>query len=460
MRRRLLGSYLTITAVTLLVLIYPLGRIFASHEQDRLLRDIEHDVAAVASLSEDSLERGARPELGGLFEAYTKDPGGRIVIVDRQGVVVADSGPDQTLGTSFANRPEIASAIGGERTEGRRYSETAQSDLVFVAAPVASGGRVHGAVRITYPSSTLDSRIRSAWLGLGLLSVVVVIVVTGVGLALTRLVTTPVERLEDAAHRIAGGDLSARAPVDKGAPELRELAAVFNESVQRQQDLLEAQRAFVGDASHQIRTPLAALRLQLENLESVAPLELQPAIATARSETARLGRISEGLLALTRATGNAAPCRAIDLASVIAERQVVWAPIAAEEAVAIECEHPDHLWVMTPPEALEQIIDNLVDNALDVSPPETTVTVSARPAGDRAELHVTDDGPGLSDEQRARAFDRFWRGPQARPGGTGLGLAIVAQLVAACGGTAELRSRPEGGLDAVITLRRAELPES
>ncbi len=450
MRRRLLASYLTITVVTLLLLMVPLGRTFASRERDRLLRDIEHDATVVASLAEDALEQNVRPDISSTLSAYAADPGGRIVVVDIDGLSVADSDKDTPLGTSFRNRPEINKAIQGRRAEGRRHSRTLNGDLYFVATPVASGGVVHGAVRITYPSSTLDNRVRSVWLGLAALGGVVAAVVTLVGLVLAGLVTRPVDRLKQAAKEIADGDLSARAPTDSGAPELRELALVFNETAARQQELLEAQREFVGDASHQLRTPLAAIRLQLENIEAVVPIEVQPAIAAVRSETARLSRISEGLLALTKAD-KPPEIRATDLAAVLAERDAMWTPIAENAGVRLVVSSQP-LWVDATPGALEQILDNLIDNALDVAPVGSDVEVTARTVDDRVELHVTDHGPGLSADQRQRAFDRFWRGPSAEPGGSGLGLAVVASLAAQSGGRAELRAGEGGGLDAVVVL--------
>lgn len=460
MKARLLASYLTITLITLVVLVYPLGRTFSALERDRLTRDIEHDATVVAGLSEDSLERGARPDLGSVLTSYAKDPGGRIVVVDRNGDSVADSDTASPLGTSFSNRPEISTAIAGGRAEGRRHSNTLGGDLLYVAVPVASSGVVHGAVRITYPSSTLDQRVRAMWLGLALLSIVVAVTVTGVGLALARLVTKPVDRLEDAARRIAAGDVAARAPTDSGAPELRELASVFNETAAKQQQVLEAQRDFVGDASHQLRTPLAALRLQLENIESVAPIDLQPAIASARAETARLGRISEGLLALTRATASSPIRHPTDLAAVARNRSDVWRPIAEESGAMLRCDVPEGVWVSAPPGALEQILDNLIDNAIEASSAGSSVEVSVRSVADTAELHVTDQGSGLSDEQRARALDRFWRGPGAPAGGTGLGLAIVAQLATQCGGSAVLEAADPRGVDAVVVLPVVTAPRS
>lgn len=459
MRRRLLASYLTITAMTLLVLVYPLGQVFASRERDRLLRDIEHDATVVASLAEDALEKGVRPDIDALLVAYGGDPGGRIVVVGRDGRSVADSETPVELGVDFTNRPEVAMAINGRRAEGSRRSDTLGTDLMYVAVPVASSGVVHGAVRITYPSSTLDQRVRSVWFGLLALSVLVAGIVTGAGFALARLVTGPVDQLEDAARRIAAGDLSARAPTDQGVPELRELASTFNDTAARLQQLLDAQQAFVADASHQLRTPLAALRLQLENLESVAPADLQPALASARAETARLGRISEGLLALSRSAGADPAREPVDVAAVAMDREQRWGPVATDVGVRLEISAPAPAWASASRGALEQILDNLIDNALDVAPAGSVVEVLVSSARDLVTLHVVDHGPGMSDAQRARAFDRFWRGPEAAPGGTGLGLAIVAQLATRCGGEAELRNVPGGGLDAVVILRATDPDE-
>jgi signal transduction histidine kinase len=451
-RARLLVGYLTVTIFTLAVLVYPLGRTFASRERDRLLRDIEHDGLVVASLSEDALERGEHPDVDALLASYARDPGGRIVIVDHAGVSVADSDTPGQAGVDFTNRPEIVTAINGSRAEGSRHSDTLGADLVYVAVPVASSGIVHGAVRVTYPSSTLDARVRTVWERLLALSGVVIVLVAGLGFLLARSVTRPVDRLARTARRVAAGELSARAPTDRGAPELRELSAVFNDTAARLAEMLASQEAFVADASHQMRTPLAALRLQLENLESRAPVDLQPALAALRAETARLSRISEGLLALTRTAGGAARVEATDVASVAAERQRIWEPVAHESRVTLELAAPPHAWALAVAGALEQILDNLVANALEVAPAGSTVRITVGVTHGVVELHVLDEGSGLAVDDRERAFDRFWRGPGAPPGGTGLGLAIVAQLASRSGGTAELRPGPDGGIDAVVRL--------
>jgi signal transduction histidine kinase len=111
---------------------------------------------------------------------------------------------------------------------------------------------------------------------------------------------------------------------------------------------------------------------------------------------------------------------------------------------------------MATPGHLEEVLDNLISNALRASPPKTAVRIDAAAKDDQVELHVVDQGPGMTAEERARAFDRFWRAPRNRQQpGSGLGLAISKRLMAADGGDVDLREAPEGGTDAVIRLQRA-----
>jgi signal transduction histidine kinase len=450
--RRLLATYLTITAFVLAAVVIPLGRTFDDREQDHLLFDIERDAQAVASLSEDALEAGEAPPIGATLADYA-DTGGRIVVVDSRGISVADSDRPGAEPRDFSTRPEFAAALDGERTSGTRASETLANELMYVALPVASGGVVHGAVRVSYPTSTLDARVMSMWLRLGLLSLVVLVAVTAVGVVLARSVTRPVRRLRRAATGLAGGDLAVRVQLDGGAPELRDLADTFNATAERLAQLVESQRRFVADASHQLRTPLTALRLRLETLAPAVAPAARPKLDAAVAETERLARLVQSLLVLART--DADPVRVdVDLAAIVAERAESWGPAAQDGDVTLIPDSPvPPTRVRAVPGALEQILDNLVSNALDVAPPGTTVTLHVARAAHRVELHVIDQGPGMSAETREQAFERFWRPPRATGQGFGLGLAIVRQLAIACGGGVRLDPGPAGrGTDAVVQL--------
>jgi signal transduction histidine kinase len=450
---RLLATYLTITAFVLAVVVVPLGLVFTDRENDRLVFDIERDAQAVASLVEDALEAGSAPSIENVLADYA-DTGGRIVVVDTEGVSVADSDRPAGDRRDFSTRPEFAAALDGRRTSGTRDSETAGTGLLYVAAPVASGGVVHGAVRVTYPTSAVDARVSSMWLRLGALSAVVLVTVALVGMVLARSVTRPVRRLEGAARQLAGGDLTARVEVGDGAPELRALADTFNLMADRLAHLVASHRRFVADASHQLRTPLTALRLRLETLEPDIPPAAGPKLQAAVAETDRLTRLVDSLLVLARSDAATAEISVVDLQAVAAERAAAWQPVARERGVEVTVDQPGPTPVRAPPGALEQILDNLLSNALDVAPPGTAVAVRIVEAAPWIELYVTDQGPGMPPDVREHAFERFWRAPGATGKGFGLGLAIVEQLARSCGGEACLDPGPDGhGLDAVVRLR-------
>jgi signal transduction histidine kinase len=269
-----------------------------------------------------------------------------------------------------------------------------------------------------------------------------------------RRLALPMTLLADRAERLGAGE-SRIQPLHSGIAELDQVSEVLARSAQRLTKSLASERDFAADASHQLRTPLTALRLRLENLEATMPPAAAGDLRAAAAETGRLARLVDGLLALAHA--EAAPSRreVVDLAAVVADRQAAWAPLAAEQDVELTVQPGPTAPVWAVPGAVEQVLDNLLENALRFAPVGSSIELAVRQAEGWVELRVTDQGPGMPAEQRERAFDRFWRGPATDREGTGLGLAIVRQLLEASGGTAELHPNPDGGLDAVARLRPA-----
>jgi signal transduction histidine kinase len=455
MTRRLLLSYLTITAFVLLILEVPLAITFERSERNRLESAVEHDADSLASFSEDRLEGHPSSDVQRYAVRYQQRTGGRVVIVDKRGVSVADSAG--TPGADFSrDRPEIAIALRGQVASGTRYSHTLGQHLLYVAVPVASDGKVYGAVRITYPTTTIDRRVRRNWLSLLALAGVVLATVGVVGYVLARSVTRPVRGLGEAADALARGNLDARAPTGDGPPEVRALASEFNDMADRLEELVNAQRTFVADASHELRTPLTALRLRMENLAATPTDELRrDDLEAATDEVARLARLVDGLLALARAEGKRPEREVVDVAGEVHERVDVWRALAEEQEVDLALSTRGDTRALAVPGAVAQILDNLLANALEVSPPGTEVHVHADAIDGRVEVHVIDHGPGLPPEDRRRAFDRFWRAESGPDGGSGLGLAIVSQLAHASGGRAQLLEAKGGGIDALVTLPRA-----
>ena len=444
MKRRLLASYLGLAVLVLAVLEIPLGIVNARTERSDLTTKVERDASFLAAFAEDALENNRRP-LGLAAQAinYSKDTGARVVVVDRHGVAVVDTSPLAGGPRTFASRPEIKTALRGVIATGVRYSKTLHKNLLYIAVPASSGAKVTGAVRITYPTSAADARVRRYWLMLLAISGLVLAAAAVSGLRFASWVTAPLGRLEVAA-REGAGDLTIRADETAGPPEVRSLAGAFNRMIGELEKLVRSQKDFVADASHQLRTPLTALRLRLENLahaDSGGRADLERALA----EVERLSDLVDGLLALARAEVPAPEL--IDLGGLVAERLEAWSALAQERGVRVVCDVTGT--VTAARDRAEQVLENLLANALEVSPKGSTITVK----GSGGELRVCDRGPGMTAQERSRAFDRFWRGTKS--GGSGLGLAIVKRLVEIDGGSVELREAAGGGLEAVVSFRPA-----
>ncbi|MFV1971510.1 MAG: HAMP domain-containing protein, partial [Acidimicrobiia bacterium] len=267
MIRRLLLGYVVIVLVLAGSLAVPFGLVFAERQREQFAIALERDAVVLTTVYEDSLQHGSTLYPQSAI-TYAERTGARVVVVDQAGTSVIDTqGGDPR---SFTNRPEIVTALAGNRFSGTRYSQTLGADLFVVAVPVASGAHVYGAVRLTVLNGEVEKRVRRMWLSLGAVVLVAVGATAVVAFAVARSITRPVADLRNAATRIAEGDLSARSSIGDAPPELSELAHAFNDMAARLEELVESQRAFVADASHQLRTPLTALRLRLENLEATA----------------------------------------------------------------------------------------------------------------------------------------------------------------------------------------------
>jgi signal transduction histidine kinase len=458
-RWRLAAALVGIVALVLVVQDVPLAFHLERVERGRLETGLERDAYVLAGQAEDALEGSTTVEGAGLDDVvadYRARTGATVVITDDSGKAIAAGGPGAEVGDSYANRPEIAGALAGNFEAGERESQTLGEPLVYVALPVRSGDAVLGTVRLAYPASEVDHRVAARLRTLLVAVAVSLVAALVVAVALAATIARPLRRLRTATDALAAGDLTSRASTDSGPPEVRALAGSFDTMAARIEQMVAAQRAFAGDASHQLRTPLTALRLRIDQAATL--IDQDPAAARQRLEAAdgeldRLGRLTDGLLTLARADGDA-DVVTVDLAATARERAAEWRPLADEGGVALVVEAPPTAPVLAVAGAAEQIVDNYVDNALDVAPAGSTLRITVEPDPSGVALHVVDEGPGLADDQRARAFDRFWQAGGG-PGGTGLGLAISHRLATASGARVELRRAPGGGVDAVATFRAA-----
>ncbi|MGZ8794667.1 MAG: sensor histidine kinase, partial [Gaiellaceae bacterium] len=188
-----------------------------------------------------------------------------------------------------------------------------------------------------------------------------------------------------------------------------------------------------------------------ENLERAVAEDGRADLEGALREVERLIELVESLLGLAPSGSRTAAPGRVELDRLVRERLDAWSPLAAERGLQLAADLDTAIPARAAEERVRQIVDNLVENAVEASPPGGTITLLVRAAPPWVELRVRDEGPGLDELERTRAFDRFWR---VRGGeGTGLGLAIVRSLVEADGGEVELVPAPTGGLDAVVRLR-------
>jgi signal transduction histidine kinase len=254
----------------------------------------------------------------------------------------------------------------------------------------------------------------------------------------------PIEAMRRRAAEISSSSLDERLPVPEGADEVARLGETLNEMLSRLEAGLARERRFVADASHQLRTPLALLRTELELAlrRGRSPEELRDALRSAAESSDRLERLAEDLLLLARADEGRVPLTAeeIDAADVLHH-------VGQRFGVAVDAEpfviRADRL-------RLEQALANLVDNALRHG--GRHVTLTARVRNGTAELHVLDEGPGFPEEFLGRAFERFSRANDNASDGSGLGLAIVETIARAHGGQAKAANRRTGGADVWLAL--------
>jgi signal transduction histidine kinase len=335
--------------------------------------------------------------------------------------------------------------------------DTSVDDRLQVAVPVLgdSGTAVVGAVVLSRSSAELEQRVGVLWAWLAAVGLAVLGAAAVAAIALARWVSRPLSTLDAAAQRLGSGALDTRSTTGHGPPEVRRLARNFNGMAGRLESLVHGNRATIADVSHQLRTPLAALRLRLDVLTQDTDPDTAAELAGAQHEIARLSHLVDGLLALARAENVLVEPVSVRVDQVIRDRAAAWRPVAEERGVDLRLSVNGAVSAMLGEGHLEQILDNLLANALDAVPAGGHVGVSVAADGDGARVVVSDDGPGMTPRQQEMAFRRF---VSSTPGGAGLGLAIVHRLMTSNGGSAGLSDTQGGGLTVTVTLP-AEPPE-
>jgi signal transduction histidine kinase len=452
MTQRILLALIALTATLLVAAVVPLALQAEAHERDAFIGDAKATAHSMAEIAEEKLgDNAVDPALtiALLSAARQQDV---VLLLNAAGRVIAHRG----------SPPRDWAALAAQAAQSGDLTETTKTSVIVVE-PVLNdhdfNGAPIGTVVLQRSLDSLNASITNLWLYVAFLGGAAMIAAALIAITFARWVSKPLVIMDATARRLADGDLAVRAPAGSGPPELRRMAATFNMMAGRLETLVHGHRATVADVSHQLRTPLAALRLRLDLLAADSGPAAAAELAGAQDEIARLSRLVDGLLAVARAESVTEQVVSMNLVPAVAERVAAWQPVADGQGVKVVAESAgsvDHPQVALGVGHLEQILDNLLANAIDALAEGGTVTVMVSSSEVGSTLVVADDGPGMTEQERSRAFLRF---TSASANGTGLGLAIVHRLVTSNGGTARLAETPGGGLTVSIEFPSTALYE-
>jgi signal transduction histidine kinase len=441
MARRITLTVIALVVVMLGIVAVPLGLHVASEDRTDFTKQAGAQAATVASVAEEHLDDHATGAPLAQMMAGVRRRGDQVAVYRPSGQPLAGTFPVAGVSAAMINSALAVSTS---------YSSPSP-DRLLVVTPVVKddSAAAVGAVALSISTEPLDHRIRALWTWLALASALCLLAAALTATALARWVSSPLSGLESAARRLGAGEFAARSPAEAGPSEVRRLAGSFNMMAGRLDALVTGHRAMMADVSHQLRTPLAALRLRLDVLALAAPAPIADELADAQGEVERLSRMVDGLLAVARAENVTSAPVPVQVDTVIKDRAAAWLPTAEEKTATLEARANGPLNARLGEGHLEQILDNLLANALEAVRPGGRVTVSGYQDPGVVRISVVDDGPGMSMTERRAALRRY---VTATPGGTGLGLAIVHRLVTSGGGTIELSDTSGGGLTVTLEL--------
>lgn len=365
-------------------------------------------------------------------------------------MLIADSAGSGLLGELYATpeRPELVAALRGIPESRIGRSETLNEEILATAAPIFVSGTPRGAVRISQPTSELRAALTRTIAGVVAIGIGGLLAGLVLALILAGSLSRPLRRLAAATARLGAGDLSVRAGETRGSREIEEVARSFDDMAARLENLVRAQREFVGNASHQLRTPLTGLKLRLEAAAAKTRGAGKKDIEAAEREADRLAMIVERLLTTARRVESGVPAF-VDLAEAATHAADRWSERASADSSHVSV-RAERAWALIDRADLDQILDNLIDNAIRYAP--GPIEVGSGAVDGTPFVRVTDRGSGIVESERARITERFYRGAGAPPGGSGLGLAVVRELAERWNGVLSIADGPDGGTRVEITF--------
>ncbi len=450
-------SYIAIILGVLLLLnTYPLvesENLTFRSKQSSLQSSVSVMVTALAGLEELNEENVA-----GAMTLVEETGISRVLVTDASGRVLYDTRETDGAIGRCALYTEVVQALRGEVVFYSEFSENAFKSRA--ASPVVYHSQTIGAVYAYEYDTEQAELLLSLQRNLLTISAIVTVFAVGLSLLLSRVLTRRFGVLTDAIRQMREGSYSHRAEVG-GRDEIRELAEEFNSMADRLQTTEDARRRFVSDASHELKTPLAGIRLLSDSIlqtEDMDARTVREFVGDIEQESERLARITENLLRLTRLDSGALPeAELVDIAPVIGRVVRLLRLVAEEKQVELSYEIRREGRTLIGEDELHEIVYNLTENAIKYNRPGGFVRIALAGDEENCLLTVSDNGIGIPEEDMPRIFDRFYRVDKMRSraaGGTGLGLSIVADTVRRRGGSIEVRARGGGGTVFAVCLPR------
>lgn len=453
-------SYISIIAAVLVILnTYPLiesqNLVFRSKEStlSSSVKVIESSLSGLSALTEANVEKA----LLGLEETGVS----RVMVTDTAGRVLYDSRQQENARGQYAFYTEIARALGGNDAFYCGYD--GEAFLSRAAAPVVYRSQIIGVVYAYQYDAQQGTLLRELQKNLMTISVVAAVFAIGVSFLLSRMFTRRISRLLQAIRTVREGSYSHRAQIS-GSDEIAQIAGEFNSLTGRLQTTEEARRRFVSDASHEMKTPLAGIKLLTDSIlqtENIDPETTREFVSDIGDEASRLERITEDLLRLTRLDSGAIdPAVRVEVKPVLERASRMLQPVAKERGVALRCQADAAAAVLATSGDVHQILYNLMENGVKYTPAGGFVhaTVSVREG--QVIMSVEDNGIGIPPEDMPHIFERFYRVDKARSrqiGGTGLGLSIVGDTVQRRSGEITVSPRVGGGTVFTVRFPQAEV---
>ena len=447
-----------IAAVLVLLNTYPLlqsqNMVFKSKEtaMKSAVKIIEASLGGLKQLDEENVTRA--------LSSVRETGASRVLVTDTAGRILYDTREENGAVGLYAFYTEIVQALEGNDAFYCYYDSAAF--LSRMASPVVYHNQIVGAVYAYEYDTEQADILKSFQSNLMKISVLIALGVILLSILLSRVLTAQITDLLSAIRKVREGAYSHRAAV-KGSDEIGQIAAEFNSLTDRLQTTEDARRRFVSDASHELKTPLAGIRLLTDSIlqtGDIDPDTTREFVGDIGREAERLTRITENLLRLTRLdSGAVQPVAPVAVAPVLERVARMLAILARERNVTLTYEAAEEAVALATEDDVHQILYNLMDNGIKYSGTDGFVHAAARVDGDWVVMTVEDNGIGIPEDDLPHIFERFYRVDKMRSraiGGTGLGLSIVKDTVESRGGRITAAAREGGGTVFTVHLPRAE----